>query len=149
MDIFDIIKEDHEKVRDLIEKMIEESAPEKRNRSRNMSTLKDLILPHIYAEENLFYPVIMEETDGKDLVLEALEEHRAAKGVLSDVEAAEKDDDQFRANLQVLDDLLEHHIDEEEGEIFDKAEEVIDGDRADEMGVRFQEIKKQSKVEAR
>jgi len=77
-------------------------------------------------------------------VYSALEEHRAAKMVLSDLTDAATDDPRWMARLKVLKELIEHHVEEEESRIFDIARRVIDDERSDEVARRFKEMKKEA-----
>ena len=110
MDIFSIIKSDHKKVQDTLESMLDTSSGDEQSRRQFTDQLRDLLLPHMSAEEALLYPLLMEEGD-PELAMEAIEEHRTAKHVLSELESLSPGDAFWHARCQVLSELIEHHID--------------------------------------
>lgn len=109
-----------------------------------MQSLTENLQPHMYAEEQYFYQILLDETDEKETAFEAIEEHRAAKMVLADLHEAALDDPRWAARCKVLKELVEHHIEEEESEVFKLARKVIDEDRAASVAKRFKEMKKEA-----
>jgi DUF438 domain-containing protein len=144
MDIFEAITSDHDKVKHLFEQMEHTSERATSRREKLLHSLSSALLPHMYAEEQFFYQVLLDETSEQEHVYEALEEHRAAKMVLSDLTEAAVDDPRWPARLKVLKELVEHHVQEEEGQIFDIARTVIDEERAASAAKRFREMKKEA-----
>jgi len=144
MDILDLLKTDHEKVKKLLEQLQETSNRATGKREKLLQTLSSGLLPHMYAEEQFFYQILLDETSEQEEVYSALEEHRAAKLVLSDLTDAATDDPRWIARLKVLKELIEHHVKEEESTIFKIARKVIDKDRSDSVAKRFREMKKEA-----
>jgi len=147
MDIFEILKKDHRKVLDILEKLETSSDRAGKTRKKQFAMLRQELLPHMAGEENYFYPYVLDRTTDKEqrrAVLEGIEEHRAARAVLMDSEEAGISDERWQPDISVLKELIAHHIDEEEDEIFDAAREVIED--ADEVGRKFMAEKKQEKV---
>ena len=144
MDIFELLKTDHEKVKKILEQLEETSNRASSRREKLVQTLSAGFLPHAYAEEQYFYQILLDETSEQEDVYSALEEHRAAKMVLSDLTDAATDDPRWMARLKVLKELIEHHVEEEESRIFDIARRVIDDERSDEVARRFKEMKKEA-----
>ena len=140
MDIYQIIKQDHRKVLDAIKKLEDTSDKAKSSRQQQLSNIRDDLLPHMHAEENLLYPYLLDKGNDRQKVLEAFEEHRVARSVMQDLETTPADDERWSAKLSVLNELLQHHIQEEEGALFTMARKVIDDRQAREMGDRFQSI---------
>ncbi|MHB9029802.1 MAG: hemerythrin domain-containing protein, partial [Candidatus Latescibacterota bacterium] len=112
----------------------------KNERQQQFSRMRDALLPHMYAEENYFYQYLMDHGGKREKLLEAVEEHRAARSVMQDIESTPADDERWMAKLTVLNELLRHHIQEEEGDIFDMAKKAMSDKEAKEMGSRFKEI---------
>jgi hemerythrin superfamily protein len=83
---------------------------------------------HATIEEEIFYPAVREAIDDYDLMDEADVEHASAKELIAQLEAASAGDDHFDAKVTVLGELVDHHVKEEEGEMFAKAKKVIDVD---------------------
>ncbi len=148
MDIFDLLTSEHEKVKKILEQMEQSSARAGRRREALLDHLNENLLPHMYAEEQYFYQILLDETPDKEIVYQALEEHRAAKAVLLDLEDAPSDDPRWSARCKVLKELIEHHVEEEESTVFDVAREIMDQDRATEVAKRFKELKKEAPAHA-
>jgi len=144
MDIFDIITSDHEKVKKTLEQMQNTTPKAGKRREQLLHSLSENLLPHLYAEEQYFYQILLDETDEKETAFEALEEHRAAKMVLADLQEAAVDDPRWAARCKVLKELVEHHIEEEESEVFEAARTILDEERAVSVGKRFKEMKKEA-----
>jgi hemerythrin-like domain-containing protein len=148
MDIFDVLTSDHDKVKKILEQMEETSARAGKKRETLLENLNTNLLPHMYAEEQYFYQILLDESSDQEVAYEALEEHRAAKAVLKDLEDAPSDDPRWGARLKVLKELIEHHIEEEESTVFDTARSILDEDRAVEVAKRFKELKKEASAHA-
>lgn len=144
MSIFEIIHSDHEDVKRILQRLVDSTRRARKSREEQLESLKGEILPHMHAEESLLYPFLQDESDEPDLALIAMEEHQVARNLLSDVESTSTDDDRWHAKVQVLQEIVRHHIQEEESTIFDKAMELMDEEQAEEMGERFNSLKKEA-----
>ncbi len=149
MDIFEVIRSEHEKVERLLQQMQETSTKAAKKREQLLNNLSASLLPHMYAEEQYFYQVLLDETSEKEPVYEAFEEHRAAKMVLSDLEEASFDDPRWSARLKVLQMLIAHHVAEEESTIFEQARSIMRKERAASATRRFKEMKREAPAHAR
>jgi len=148
MTIYDAIREDHEKVKSTLQKLVESSKRAHKTREEQFETLKEQVLPHMQAEENLFYPFLEEEGE-MELALMAIEEHNVAKNLMMDIEETDIEDDRWIAKVKVLDEIIRHHIEEEETVIFDKATELMDESRATDMAEQFESIEMEVLTEFR
>ena len=81
---------------------------------------------HTTIEEEIFYPAVREAIDDEDLMDEADVEHASAKELIAQLEAANPGDDQYDAKVTVLGEMIDHHVKEEEGEMFPKAKKAVD-----------------------
>jgi hemerythrin superfamily protein len=99
---------------------------------------------HTTLEEELFYPAMKRKADhdGKDLVAEAVEEHHVVTTLMEELKGLDPKDERYDAKFTVLMENVEHHIKEEEEEMFPEAEEVL-GERLDRLGTQMQERKQQ------
>jgi iron-sulfur cluster repair protein YtfE (RIC family) len=81
---------------------------------------------HAQVEEQLFYPALQDafDEDDQDLVREANVEHTSAKELIAKLEAMSPEDETYKATFKVLGEYVNHHIEEEEGEIFPKAKKA-------------------------
>lgn len=150
MDIFEILKKDHRTVLDLLDKLESTSDRAGKTRQKQLELLKQELLPHMFAEENYFYQYLLDRTSDKEereKILEGFEEHRAARSVLADVESVSFTDERWQPDIKVLKEVVKHHIDEEEREIFEIAEDIIED--TNEAAQEFESMKKETKVKAK
>jgi len=97
---------------------------------------------HTTIEEEIFYPAVREAIDDDDLMDEADVEHASAKELIAELEDASPGDDHYDAKVTVLGEMIEHHVEEEEGEMFPKARKAID---VEEVGAALAARKKELK----
>ncbi len=140
MNIYDVLKSEHKEILGMVSDLKSSSPQKKNDRQQQFSKMRDDLLPHMHAEENYFYPYIMDHGGKRQIILEGIEEHRAARSVMQDMESTPASDERWMAKLSVLGEMLEHHIEEEEKEIFKEARKVISDEQAKEMGDRFKSI---------
>lgn len=129
--IFELLHKEHIEIKQMLKQMLES---EDQNKRKNvLLTFHKNILAHMKAEENAFYPNLLEEPETKKLALQAYEEHRVAKTLLKELVKPKVTDDEWSAKLQVLTEILMHHIEEEEDEIFKKTDELFQDDELDDI----------------
>lgn len=131
MDALKLLKQQHDEARTMF-KMVEkaESPAEKR---RLMTELADALALHMAIEEQIFYP----QTNAartEDMLLEAVEEHLAAKRSLADILVARPEDKAFDAKVKVLREMIEHHMKEEEGDLFPAIKKQFDSEVLEAIG---------------
>lgn len=137
MDIFETIKADHFEVRKNLEELVSSSRLPKEQKRKMFGLLRAGLLPHMYAEEDLFYPFAKNEAGLQDLILEAEEEHAAARNLLSELESMDVEHERWIPKLAVLQDLLLHHLETEEGEVFSKVRGCMSAQQAQTMAKDF------------
>lgn len=98
---------------------------------------------HTQLEEEIFYPRLRDEASLRESINEAIEEHHVADQLLEEFSGLAVNDEQWDAKLAVLKEMIEHHVEEEEKELFPKAAKLIDKDEAAEMGRTIEEEKKE------
>jgi hemerythrin-like domain-containing protein len=142
-DAIALLKKDHEKVRDLLSKL-EKSAERGGDRAMQLYTqVESEVKVHSQIEEEIFYPAFRDaaqKKDDKKMFFEAKEEHHVVDLVmpeLSDTDGQEE----FAAKAKVLKELIEHHADEEEKEMFPRARKLFDRDELRELGERLEQRK--------
>ena len=119
-DVFEMLKADHRHVQDLFTKF--EDADKRARASIADETLTALEV-HAALEEELVYPAIAEVIDDEELINEAKEEHHVAKVLIKELRKMDAEDEGFSTKFKVLGELVSHHIEEEEGEMFPQAQE--------------------------
>ena len=135
MDPFELLKADHRKVEQLFTQL--ESASGKR-KLEVFGQIKTELELHTHIEEKVFYPALEEPEETHDLTLEAYEEHAVVKDLLKQLGRARTADDEWKAQAKVLQENVEHHVEEEENELFPKAESALDEEELEELGNRME-----------
>jgi hemerythrin-like domain-containing protein len=148
MNAFTLLKSDHEKVAGILDKIEGTTERALKTREDLFAQLKTELDIHAHIEETILYPVLEKAEESRDITLEAYEEHRLVKQLLRELEAAAKDDEQWTAKFTVLKENVEHHVEEEEGEMFKKARKVLSEDEIETLGTRLEAAKKEQKAAA-
>jgi iron-sulfur cluster repair protein YtfE (RIC family) len=138
MDVLELLKQDHAKVKKLFDKA---ESVDNREQKRIFSQIKTELEIHAQIEENIFYPA-MQRYDGlKELVAESLKEHSSMKALLQELVTL-TDPEEFKDTLEELIDNVEHHAeDEEEGKMFPKARELVSANELQKLGTQLQAAK--------
>jgi hemerythrin-like domain-containing protein len=145
-DAIALLKADHEKVRGLLsqlEKSTERSADRRR---ALLAKIEAEVKVHTTVEEEIFYPAYRDavrKKEDRELYQEALEEHHVVDLVLPEIKGTDPSSDVFGAKAKVLKELIEHHAEEEEKEMFKRARRVMDAAQLRELGARMALRKKQ------
>jgi hemerythrin-like domain-containing protein len=137
MDAIELLKADHGKVRRLLNEL--ESTTERgvKTRAELFATLKGELTLHEVVEEEIFYPELKAHPRAKDIVLESYEEHHVVDTLMGELEELDVSDETWGAKAKVMKENIEHHIEEEEGEMFRKARQVFDAAELDDLGGRM------------
>jgi hemerythrin-like domain-containing protein len=145
MDAFELLKSDHEKVAGIMEKIDGTTERALKTREELFTQLKSELDVHAQIEETIFYPVLEKAEESRDITLEAFEEHRIVKQLLSELEVDAKDDEIWTAKFIVLKENVEHHVEEEEGEMFKSARKVLSKEQVNQLGSRLEAAKQEQK----
>ena len=145
MNAFTLLKTDHEKVAGILEKIDETTERATKGREELFTQLKSELDVHTRIEEDILYPTLEEYEETRAISLEAYEEHAVVKQLLEELSSEPKDDEQWTAKFTVLKENVEHHVEEEEGEMFQKARKVLSEDEIEKLGDRLQEAKRVQK----
>lgn len=127
-----ILKADHRRVNSLFEDYETAGGADKIAIAEKI--MRELEI-HSAVEEELFYPAVKEKAgrDGQEYVAEALEAHRSVKTAMRELKALDAEDETFESAFMDMMHDVQHHVDEEEGEILPLAEEAL-GDSLEELG---------------
>ena len=140
-DAIALLKADHENMRELLSQLEEAEGDE---RQRTLKTIEHELKVHTQIEEDIFYPAFREaaeKEDDRELYFEALEEHHVVDLVLPEIKATAPEAEEFPAKAKVLKDLVEHHAEEEETEMFPRARKLMDREQLAELGQQLAEAK--------
>jgi hemerythrin-like domain-containing protein len=143
MDALKLLKEDHENVKKLLDRL--ESTTERgvKTREELFLKIKEELTVHEAIEEEIFYPALKEHAKAKETVLEAYEEHNVVDAIMSELAATPFDDETWGAKATVMKENLEHHIEEEEGEMFKQARDLFDKQTLEALGDEMRARKQQ------
>ena len=150
MNAFTLLKEDHQKVSGIFEKLEETTERAEKTRAELFAQLQQELEIHAHIEETIFYPELKREAETREITLEGIEEHKDIKAALAEVGGTAVTSELWAIRLKVLKELVEHHVEEEEDEMFKSAREVFPAERIEELGALMAEEKKtqQQKLKA-
>lgn len=117
-DAVQLLKADHREVEALFKEFEEATARRRQTIAREICRMLKV---HAQIEEEIFYPAVKEQVEEPDLVNEAVVEHASAKDLIAKIEAMEASDELFAATVTVLGEMISHHVEEEEKEMFKQA----------------------------
>ena len=134
-----MLKEDHQRVTSMFDDFRKAESPEEKEPLAER--ICDELTLHAELEESCFYPAIREAIEEEELVNEADVEHATAKDLIAKIQAADSSDSHFSAMVNVLGEVVKHHIQEEENEIFKQVKKAEDLD-LDALAERMAEFKR-------
>ena len=130
MSAIELLESQHREVEKLFTQL--EKAKDTERKTRLFEEIADKLAIHAAIEEHQFYPAVKAKRT-EDILLEALEEHLGIKRVLADLLKTDADDDTFDAKLKVLQEQVEHHVEEEESDLFPKVKKLLDASELDAL----------------
>jgi iron-sulfur cluster repair protein YtfE (RIC family) len=138
MDALELLKQDHQKVKDLFQQAEDAEGKEL---EKICEQIKNELEMHAHIEETIFYPAMEKYDELKEMVQESREEHQEIKNLLEEMTS---DADELEAKLEELMEVVEHHAeDEEEGEMFPQIRELVDAQQLQKIGEQLQAAKGQ------
>ena len=105
--------------------------------AKTLDTVASELAAHMVIEETIFYPAVRRVKP--DLVMESYEEHAIAQLALKRLVATPSRDARFQARAKALFDLIDHHVEEEEDELFPKVKKALDDDTLEVLGEKMKE----------
>ncbi len=142
MDAIALLKDDHDRVKKMLADGEQTTERAEVGRTELFAKLKEEMLIHERIEEEIFYPALKEHPKAKEIVLESFEEHHVVDEIMGELEATPVTDEQWSAKFKVMKENIEHHIEEEEGEMFQQAREMFSTQELEALGARMMELKK-------
>jgi len=145
MDAFNLLKADHRKVEELFSELESASGQAKLRVFEQIKTELEL---HTHIEEKIFYPALEKPKPTHDLTLEAYEEHDVVKKLLREMSRAKSATEEWEAQAKVLQENVEHHVEEEENELFEKAQEALSEEQIEALGEEMETEKERKQRSA-
>lgn len=143
MELFDLLRQDHEKVRGMFARFdLLKEQPEKNRREMEklFADLQREIRAHMEGEEKHFYPALREAEDTHEDILESVEEHHVVKVLLRELDRTQMSE-KWIAKLSVMKENVQHHLQEEEEELFEKAQQVLDKSQLKQIGEQISRMR--------
>jgi hemerythrin superfamily protein len=146
MDCLKLLSEEHDEVKKLFGQL---EKAEGAKASQLWSEIKTKLTIHEAMEETHFYPQLKKDERAKDIVLEAYEEHHVMDVLIEEISQLKSSDESFQPKVKVLQENTEHHIEEEEGELFPEVRKIWDAEKRREVGEKMDQMKQQRLKEKR
>ncbi len=146
MNVYERLENDHRRQRELARKLVETSgdSPERREL---FAAFREEVEAHADAEEQTFYAALIAHPDGQEKARHSVSEHEEAADLLEELAELEMSSGGWLRKFEKLKDELEHHLDEEEDEVFPLARRLFDDAVAARLGAEFEERKAAEKAE--
>jgi len=138
MNAIEMLEKDHKEVSKLFSKF--EKARGAAAKQDLVNQIGDALAIHATIEERHFYPAVREKRT-EDILLESLEEHLAIKRVIADLLRMSPDDESYDAKVTVLKEEVEHHVEEEEKDLFPKVKKIFDAEALDDLAEQMLETR--------
>lgn len=142
--IFDQLKEEHTQLKDLLKKAVESDPSDRKGL---LAKIEKLLVPHARAEEKTLYALLREKAESEneenalDLTNEAYEEHRVADELIADLKGCDIRDEKWSAKMKVIKENIEHHISEEEDELFEQAKRLFNEGQLAKLLMAYKTVK--------
>lgn len=140
-ELFRILHQQHQEVDAMLGQLADGEDVELR--AKLLPVLEQQLLSHAKAEEETFYKEL-ERAGEKGEAKHAKHEHRDIEAALTELMALEPDDEGFDAALQNLTKTVKHHVEEEESDVFEAAQEALSPEVLDEIAAEFMEARRKN-----
>lgn len=143
IDAVELLTQQHREVEEMFERFEKMTDRAKVSKKKLADEICNALIMHTTIEEEIFYPATREASeDTEDMVDEAVVEHASAKDLIAQIMEMDPDDDLYDAKVKVLSEMIDHHVEEEEKEMFPKTKQLKLDLKAlgEEMRARQKEI---------
>jgi hypothetical protein len=134
-----MLENEHKQMRKLLDELEATTDRGVKIRAELFSTIKGELTLHEVIEEEIFYPELKAHPKAEEIVLEGYEEHHVVDLVMAELERLDVQDESWGAKAKVMKENVEHHMEEEEGDMFVKARQVFDKAELEDLGRRMEE----------
>jgi hemerythrin-like domain-containing protein len=141
MNALTLLKTDHDDMKALLEKAGDTTDRAVKTRAALLHEIGVKLTAHEKIEEDIFYPALKAHPKAKDIVLEGYQEHHVIDLILGELQALDENDETWAAKFSVMKENIEHHIEEEEGEMFTNARAAFSAEELDDLGDQMEEMK--------
>ncbi|HEY4135276.1 MAG TPA: hemerythrin domain-containing protein [Alphaproteobacteria bacterium] len=148
MNILKALKSDHVAVKAILADILKTTERAEKKRKTLFDKFKAEIVAHSRAEEIVVYERLKSIKEDRDTILEGYEEHYLVDKLIAEIERLSPSDEVWTAKVTIVKEMLEHHIEEEEKEIFSMLRKEFDPDSLNTFGEQFEGLKAQRKGKA-
>ncbi|HUG30428.1 MAG TPA: hemerythrin domain-containing protein [Candidatus Limnocylindria bacterium] len=148
MDAITLLKADHDKLKGLLHELEPTTERGVKTRTELFARIKAELAAHEIIEEEIFYPTLKAHPKAREIVLEGYEEHGVVDTLMGELESLSVVDETWGPKAKVMIENIEHHIEEEEGEMFTKARQVLDRAELQDLGKAMAERKAELAAQA-
>jgi hemerythrin-like domain-containing protein len=146
MDVLKLLKDDHDAIKHLFKQLEEADGARARGLFDEINAKLQL---HEELEETLFYPALKQDEAARDIVLEGYQEHHVVDVLLEEISQLAPTDEAWQPKVAVLKENTEHHIEEEEGELFPSVRKIWNTETRERVGHQMQQMRNQRRKERR
>ncbi|MBV8718755.1 MAG: hemerythrin domain-containing protein [Chloroflexi bacterium] len=146
MDVLTFLEHEHAEAKDIFAKLEKAKGPQAQ---KLWDQLREMLSLHETMEETFFYPKLKEDKRATDLILESYQEHHVMDVLIGEISQFGPSDEQWQPKIKVLQENTEHHIEEEEGQLFPKVRKIWDTATRNEVGKLMEQMKGEHRKERR
>lgn len=145
MNAVQLLLKDHEEIKQLFRQFEEAGERARKKKQTIAGKVIEEIHAHSQLEERIFYPAVREKgkKEIQEVILEGIEEHRVADFMMERLQQTGPEDETFDAKFMVLIESVEHHLKEEERELFPEAKKMFDKEELDRLGAQMEALEQQ------
>lgn len=139
--IYAVLKGEHREVSALF-KVLESTPKVESVREVTFKKLQSELISHSIAEQEVVYPMLSQKTNNTEIIDEAQSDHAEIERLLDSIQMANANSDDWKNRVEILKEKVEHHVKEEETQMFEEMQNIFDEDEAKAMAKEFREVKK-------
>jgi hemerythrin-like domain-containing protein len=146
MDVIKLLKEDHKKVKKLLDELESTTERAANTRERLFAKIQSELKLHELVEEEIVYPAFRKQCKLKDIVLEGYEEHHVVDLIMDEIAGESVTDESWAAKVKVMKENVEHHVEEEEDKMFPQARKLFKDEELEMLGEQVEQRKRQEQM---
>ena len=140
-DAIELLEREHRRFEDLLKQGEETTERARATRRELLATLTSELNAHELMEEKVLYPALQAHSETREIVLEGFEEHHVADLIINELGDVATNDEAWGAKFKVLKENIEHHLKEEEGNMFRLARGIFSRQELRELAARMVKIR--------
>src|SRR2546423_551915 len=141
MDVIKLLKEDHKKVKKMLDELESTSERAENKREHLFAKVQHELRLHELVEEEIVYPAFRAQSRLKDIVLEGIEEHHVIDLIMDEIAGESVTDESWAAKVKVMKENVEHHVEEEEEKMFPQARKLFKEEELEMLGRQVEQRK--------